>query len=180
MTLRATEIGLAIFCMASTAPQLPFLSIIQASKVTLPSLSGLPPVPTVWLVTSSSSTFTPCSIASKALPPSFSISQAFAEAFKKSQVHITIGYEPVVFVAVCKGCAFSLQDVKNGVATRAAVAVLEFFRNFLLSIVWVVYFWVLNIRDLKECNQELRVANCELPKPNYEKLFFWTLRCEHL
>src|SRR5450432_733742 len=91
ITRRATEIGCFILSRNATLPQLKCGSIIHASSVTKPSLSGLAPRPTQQLC-SASVTITPASTASNALPPLPKIFQAPLLAFSPaSQVEITIG-----------------------------------------------------------------------------------------
>ena len=66
--------------------------MMDASNVTIPSLSGFAPSPTQQL-SSFSVTMTPCSTASKALPPLFNTSQAATFALNPaSQVDATIGW----------------------------------------------------------------------------------------
>ena len=92
ITALATEIGCAIPSINATAPHLDFSSMMQASRVTCPSRSGLPPIPTLLLAKSASVTRTPCSTASTALPPLLSISHAARLASKPcTHVDKTIG-----------------------------------------------------------------------------------------
>src|SRR5450432_159523 len=102
ITRRATEIGCFILSKKATLPQLKFSSMMQASSVTKPSLSGLAPNPTQQLC-SASVTITPASTASSALPPLPNISHAPLLAFNPaSQVEITMGL-PVItgYVVSC-------------------------------------------------------------------------------
>jgi hypothetical protein len=72
---------------------LPNSSIIQASSVTFPSLSGLPPRPTLRSLGSASGTFTPASTASNAFPLLAKIFQASSLAsIPNFHVEITIGF----------------------------------------------------------------------------------------
>ena len=65
---------------------------MDASNVTIPSLSGLAPNPTQQL-SSFSVTITPCSTASKAFPPFFKTAQAATFALNPaSHVDATIGW----------------------------------------------------------------------------------------
>src|SRR5690606_16495411 len=109
------------------------LSMMQASRVTFPSLSGLPPLPTVSLVSSASSTITPCSTASSAVPPVLSTSQALSVALKKFQVQTTMGFMGIGGVVVADGVSFGLgsvlQAIKVDAETIPAAERLEFFRN---------------------------------------------------
>src|SRR3989338_5780917 len=90
--VRATEIGCFMPSKQATDPQRERSSIMHASRVTCPSRSGRPPKPTLRLLMSDSVTRTPCSAASKALPPSESTFQAASFAATPcSQVEITIG-----------------------------------------------------------------------------------------
>ena len=71
---------------------MPVSSIIHASKVTFPSLSGRPPNPTDIISGSASDTLTPDSTASIALPPLTKIFiAALLAAIPCSHVDITIG-----------------------------------------------------------------------------------------
>ena len=92
ITLLATEMGCLILSRKATLPQLKCSSIIDASRVTKPSRSGLAPSPTqqFW---EDSVTITPASTASRALPPLPSIFQAplFA-SIPASQVETTRGW----------------------------------------------------------------------------------------
>ena len=76
MIALATDIGCAIPSIKATAPQRDFSSMIQASSVTCPSLSGRPPMPTLLLAKSASVMRTPFSTASSAFPPLASTSHA--------------------------------------------------------------------------------------------------------
>ena len=131
-----------MFCMQTTEPQLPSLSIMQASKVTLPSRSGRPPLPTVSLVSSASSTLTPCSTASRALPPDFKTSQAFSVALKKFQVQTTIGFTAVcaemVEAGATSGFVSVLQATNVEAETSPAADRLEFLMNLRRSMGWYV------------------------------------------
>src|SRR5574343_1123862 len=92
MTLRATEIGCLILSRQATLPQLAFSSIIDASSVTNPSLSGLAPKPTQQFI-SFSVTITPCSTASSARPLFFkTFHAALLARIPASQVDKTIGF----------------------------------------------------------------------------------------
>ena len=82
MTKRATEIGFFMFSKKLTEPQSLLLSIIQASKVTLPVLSGNPPRPTDISLGSSSETRTPYSTAVKPPFPDDKLFQATLFASK--------------------------------------------------------------------------------------------------
>ena len=98
----------------------------------------LPPLPTVLLFKSFSSTITPWCTASKELPPFSRTSQALAVALPKSQVQMaigSIGVLPVSFASVV-----SLQEANNGADNIPAATVLEFLRNFLLFMGLVLYF----------------------------------------
>ena len=65
--------------------------MIQASKVTSPSLSGNPPLPTDWPFSFASSILQPCSTASNAELPFCNIFAAVSTAKGVSQVAITNG-----------------------------------------------------------------------------------------
>ena len=92
MTARATLIGWAIPSKNATEPHLESPDIIQASSVTCPSRSGLPPTPTLRFVKSASVTITPFSTASSTDPPSDKTFQAPSLAARPcSQVESTIG-----------------------------------------------------------------------------------------
>ena len=81
-----------MFCRKLTAPQSLFLSIIQASKVTLPSLSGSPPYPTDLSSGLSSESLTPYSTAVNPPSPFFKSSQAILLAGTPCfQVEIILG-----------------------------------------------------------------------------------------
>ena len=75
ITARATLIGCLMRSSAATLPQLNWWSMMQASSVTVPSRSGLPPRPTqqFW---EASVTRTPASTASRAAPLRLRICQA--------------------------------------------------------------------------------------------------------
>ena len=76
----------------ATEPIFESSSMIQASNVTRPSLSGRPPYPTLRSLGSPSGIFTPASTASKARPFLLKISHAAALACSpKFQVESTIG-----------------------------------------------------------------------------------------
>ena len=86
--------GFFIFCKKLTEPQSLLLSIIQASKVTLPVLSGNPPKPTDISFGSSSESLTPYSTAVKPPLPLFKLFQATLFASKPwFQVEIILGPE---------------------------------------------------------------------------------------
>ncbi|MNY10564.1 hypothetical protein D3C86_1435490 [compost metagenome] len=71
----ATEIGCAIPSRQPTEPQFDSQSMIHASKVTCPSRSGIPPIPTLLFVTSLSVCLAPASTASSEVPPDSSFFQ---------------------------------------------------------------------------------------------------------
>ena len=83
----------AVISVKLTEPQFPVSSIIQASSVTFPSLSGKPPNPTDIDSGSASGILTPVSTASIAFPPLCSTSiAAILAGIPCFQVEITIGY----------------------------------------------------------------------------------------
>src|SRR5450432_20326 len=110
ITRRATETGCLILSKKATLPQLKCSSMMQASRVTKPSRSGLAPNPTQQLC-SASVTITPASTASSALPPLPSISQAPLLALRPaSQVEITIG---IPFTTVYFSCCAKVLFANN-------------------------------------------------------------------
>ena len=64
---------------------------MQASRVTFPSRSGSPPIPTDWPSSFASSILQPCSTASREFPLVDKISHAFLVAFFTSHVATTTG-----------------------------------------------------------------------------------------
>src|SRR5690606_16958293 len=101
--------------------------MMQASRVTLPSRSGRPPLPTVSLVISASSTITPCSTASRAEPPACNTSQALALAFMKFQVHTTRGL--IVVLGARDALGSPLQETRGEAVTSPAAGNPEFLRK---------------------------------------------------
>src|ERR1017187_9816414 len=84
--------------MAPTDPQFACSSMIQESKVTIPSLSGYPPSPTQQLIIPSAWR-APASTASKALPLADKTIQASVfTSFPVSQVETTIGFVCIVLL----------------------------------------------------------------------------------
>ena len=76
ITRRASEMGCTTPSTAATEPQRPSSVMIDASSVTMPSRSGIPPSPTLRSGQSSSTTRAPASTASSALPPRARIASA--------------------------------------------------------------------------------------------------------
>src|SRR5690606_31730578 len=138
--------------------------MIQASKVTFPFRSGRPPLPTVWLVSSASSTLTPCSTASSALPPLSNTSQALALAFIKFQVQTTKGRMGAVVgvgaTVVSAALGSVLQEARVEAATMPAVAMPEFLRNLRLSMDRLINFSKVKYNDmlLEICANSLESA----------------------
>src|SRR5690606_16925503 len=123
--------------------------MMQASKVTFPSRSGRPPLPTVSLLISASSTMTPCSTASRELPPASSTSQAFALAFIKFQVQTTRGRSCFVGafgrgIGPCSPFPI-LHEAKAVTVAKPAAPRPEFFRNLRRSMERLINFKGLNI-----------------------------------
>ena len=115
----------------ATAPHFESWSIIQASRVTCPSRSGLPPKPTERLVKSLSVTATPFCTASKALPPDERIDHAPAFAsIPWFHVLRTRGNLPPKALDEM----FSAMVLK-GVSVTPALARPKFLRNLLLDMV---------------------------------------------
>ena len=77
-----------MFSTAKTAPQFPLESITHASRLTVPSRSGAPPLPTVVFKISASSIAAPLTAASSALAPLSSDLPAVVTALLTSQVAI--------------------------------------------------------------------------------------------
>src|SRR6185312_5517004 len=117
MIFLATETGCFICSMAPTEPQLACSSIMQASSVTMPSLSGYPPNPMQQSMISSTY-LAPASTASKARPFCDKIFQASAfTSLPLFQVETTIGFVcaltlVVIFFKESKGAA-SVESCKN-------------------------------------------------------------------
>src|SRR5258705_9853122 len=127
ITLLATEIGCFILSKKATLPQLNLSSIMQASRVTKPSRSGLALRPTqqFW---ESSVTITPFSTASIAFPFLLKISQAaLLAASPASQVEITTGL-PVIVPCVWVAIILLPNKVEKEVNAEARI-------NFLLLII---------------------------------------------
>src|SRR5689334_11212395 len=88
------RIGRFIWPQCATVSAFPVLFLVRSTRVTIPSLSGLAPIPTQQLIVFSV-TITPASTASKALPLLFNICHAALFALIPSfHVDITIGLYP--------------------------------------------------------------------------------------
>ena len=97
--------------------------MMQASRVTFPSRSGNPPLPTDEFFTSASSIIQPCSTASKEVPPLFITSHALAVAFGTFHVAITIGFTLIEFTILPElfFSLFALQATTEAEATTPIV-----------------------------------------------------------
>lgn len=82
MTRRAVSMGLCMRSSAATDPMPYWWFMMEASRVTLPVLSGLAPSPTQQLLGSFSETCTPASTASRALPLFWRMFQAASLAVR--------------------------------------------------------------------------------------------------
>ena len=109
--------------------------MIQASSVTLPSLSGKPPLPTDCPFSLASSTLQPSSTASRALPPDSITSIAFAVASITCQVATTTGKTALdsgfSFEGIDLSSTWSLHEVIAVPTAKPTPVSDAFFKNFL-------------------------------------------------
>ena len=97
---------------------------MQASKVTSPSRSGNPPLPTDEFFTSASSIIHPCSTASKEIPPLSKTSHALAVAFGTFHVAITMGFTLVEFTLPLE-LFFSMSDLHATTEADATTPIVD-------------------------------------------------------